>query len=59
MSAMMKSHDFMGENEIYACVHCEIRSSAFVNYSSCEFGREVWMCEEKPKTTTVTWKEFG
>lgn len=59
MSAVMKSHDFMGEKEIYECVHCEICSRAFVSYSTCEFGRVGWICEEKPKTMTVTWKEFG
>lgn len=49
----------MGENEIYECVHCEICSRAFVSYSRFEFGRVGWIHEEKPKTMTVTWKEFG
>jgi len=31
-----------------------------VSYSRCVvFGRVGWICEEKPKTMTVTWKEFG
>lgn len=37
---------------------CSLRNT-FISYSSCEFGRVVWICEEKPKTMTVTWKEFG
>lgn len=59
-SAVVKSHDFMGENEIYGCVHCKIRSSAFASYSSCEFGRTgCYLRGDANKTMTVTWKEFG
>lgn len=32
--------------------------NVFMSYSSCEFGKVVGICE-KPKTMTVTWKEFG
>lgn len=59
-SAVMKSHDFMGGNEIYGRAHCKIHSGGFASYSSCEFGRTgCCLGDDANKTMTVTWQEFG